>query len=81
MLVRMWSKENTPPLLVGVKTCTTTLEINLVVSQKTRNSSTSRLSYTTPGHIPKRCSTTPQGQLLNYVHSSFTHNSQKLEKI
>ena len=34
MLEKMWSKENTPPLLVGVQTCTVTLEINLVVSQK-----------------------------------------------
>ena len=79
MLVRLWSKGNTPPLLVGVQTCTTTLEINLAVSQKTGNSSTSRPSYTTPGHIPKRCPTIPQGHLLNYVHSSFIHNSQKLE--
>ena len=63
---------------VGMQTCTTTLEINLVVSQKTGNSSTSRASYTTPGHIPKRCSTVPQAHLLSYVHSSFIHNSQKL---
>jgi hypothetical protein len=40
MLVGMWSKGNTPPLLVGVQTCTTSLGINLVVSQKIRNSST-----------------------------------------
>jgi hypothetical protein len=26
MLVRMWRKRNTPPLLVGLQTCTTTLE-------------------------------------------------------
>jgi hypothetical protein len=32
MLRRMWSKENTPPLLVGAQTSTTTLEINLAVS-------------------------------------------------
>ena len=67
---------NPPPLLLGMWT---TLEINLVVSQKIGNSSTSRPSYTTPGHIPKRCSTIPQGRLLNYVHSSFICNSQKLE--
>jgi hypothetical protein len=42
----MWNKENTPPLLVGVQTFTNTLEINLAVSWKTGNSSTSRLSYT-----------------------------------
>jgi hypothetical protein len=52
---------------------------NLMVAQKTGNNSTSRPSYTTPGHIHKRCLTISQGHLLNYVHSSFTHNSQKLE--
>ena len=46
-------------MLVGVQTCTVTLEINLVVYLKFENSSTSRPSYTTPVHIPKRCSTTP----------------------
>jgi hypothetical protein len=41
------------PLLLGVQTCITTLEINLSVSWKPGNSSTVRCSYTTPGHIPK----------------------------
>jgi hypothetical protein len=39
MLIRMWRK-NTPLLLVGIQTETTTLENNLAVSQKTGNSST-----------------------------------------
>ena len=30
-------------------------------------------------HISKLCPTIPQGHLLNYVHSSFIHNSQNLE--
>jgi hypothetical protein len=34
MLARMWRKRNTPPLLVGLKACTTTLEISLAVPQK-----------------------------------------------
>jgi DNA polymerase III psi subunit len=34
MLVRMWRKRNTPPLLVGLQACTTTLEISLVFPQK-----------------------------------------------
>ena len=34
MLVRMWRKRNTPPLLVGLQACTTTLEINLAVFRK-----------------------------------------------
>jgi hypothetical protein len=34
MLARMWKKRNTPPLLVGLQTGTTTLEISLAVPQK-----------------------------------------------
>jgi hypothetical protein len=34
MLVRMWRKRNTPPLLVGLQAGTTTLEISLVVPRK-----------------------------------------------
>jgi hypothetical protein len=34
MLARMWRKGNTPPLLVGLQACTTTLEISLAVPQK-----------------------------------------------
>jgi hypothetical protein len=33
MLERMWRKRNTPPLLVGLQACTTTLEISLAVPQ------------------------------------------------
>jgi hypothetical protein len=34
MLVRMWRKSDTPPLLVGLQACTTALEISLVVLRK-----------------------------------------------
>ena len=40
MLVRMWRKTNTPILLMELKTYTTTLKLNLAVSQKIGNSST-----------------------------------------
>ena len=50
MLSRMWRKGNTPPLALRVQACVTTMEINLVVSQKIGNSSTSGLSYIIPGH-------------------------------
>jgi hypothetical protein len=53
MLVRMWRKRNTSPLLVGLQACTTTLEINLAVSQKTGHSTTGRSSNPSPGHIPE----------------------------
>ena len=67
-------------LQVGVQTCTATVEINVEVSQKTGNQPTSRSSYTTPGHIYKRCSILLQAHLINHVHYNFIHNSQKLEK-
>ena len=79
MLVRLWNKGITPPLLMGMQTCIISLEINLVVSQKTGNISILRPSYITPGHIPKRCSNIAQGHLPNYIYSSFISNSQKLE--
>jgi hypothetical protein len=34
-LARMWRKTNTPPLLVGLQTSTTTLESNLEIPQVT----------------------------------------------
>jgi hypothetical protein len=34
MLVRMWGKRNTPPLLVGLQAGITTVEISLLVPQK-----------------------------------------------
>jgi hypothetical protein len=34
MLVRMWKKRNSPPLLMGLQACTTTLEIRLEVLRK-----------------------------------------------
>jgi hypothetical protein len=40
MLASMWRKRNTPPLLVGLQACTTTLEISLAVLQKTGHSTT-----------------------------------------
>jgi hypothetical protein len=63
----------------GMQTFTTTSEINLLASQKIQNSSSSRPSYTTPGHISKRCPIMLLGHLLNYLHSSSILNSQKLE--
>jgi hypothetical protein len=56
MLVRMWGKRNTPPLLVGLQACTTTLEIILAVPQKIGHSTTGGFRNTSPEHISKRCS-------------------------
>jgi hypothetical protein len=53
MLARMWRKRYTPALLVILQAGTATLEIGVMASQKIGQSIT---SYTTPGHISKRCS-------------------------
>ena len=49
----MWSKGNTPPLVIGVQACIVILEISIVVSQKIGNQPTSHPAITTLGHIPK----------------------------
>ena len=46
----------TPSLLVGMQTCTTTLKISMVVSQKIGNQPISGPSNTTLEHVPKGCS-------------------------
>ena len=56
----------------GGQSCTTTLEVNLAVAQKIGNISTSRPSYTTPEHVPRRCATIPQGHLLNYAQQFYS---------
>jgi len=77
MLARMWRKRNTPPLLVGLQTGTTILEISLEVPQEIGHWITWGPSCTSLGHIPKRC---PNRHMLHYVHSSLIYNSQKLER-
>ena len=57
----------------------THFQINLVISHKIGNRCIPRPSCTTSGHILNRSSTVLQGHLLNYAHSNFIHNSQKLE--
>ena len=57
----MWSKWNTPSLVMGVQTCMSTLVISMVVSQKTGNKPISRPRNTTLRYIPKGCSRIIQG--------------------
>jgi hypothetical protein len=61
------SKVTSPPLLMLVKTCMASIEINMVVSPNVINKATSRFSYATLGNIPKGCSMLPQGCLLSYA--------------
>jgi hypothetical protein len=57
MLAWMWRKRNTPPLMVGLQACTTTLKISLVIPQKTGHNTTRRTSNTSPGHISRNVPT------------------------
>ena len=43
------------------------------------HSTTWGTSYTTPGHIPKRCSTITQGHVLHYVHGSLICKDMNLQ--
>jgi hypothetical protein len=72
-------KRETTPLLLGLQTGTTMVEINLEVPQYIGNRSTRRPSYTTLGHIPKRYPSMTQGNMLHNVHSGHICDSQKLE--
>jgi hypothetical protein len=65
---------------VGLQTGTTTLEIHLMLPQKIGNSSTWRPSYTTLGHIPKRCPTIPQGHVFHHVHSKLETSQISLDQ-
>jgi hypothetical protein len=49
-------KRDIPPLLVRLQAGTITIEISVVVPQKTGHSSTRRSSNTSPWHIPRRYS-------------------------
>ena len=64
---------------VRMQTCIASKEINVIVLQKDGIQSTSRPSCTPVDHIPKGHYNLLVGHLLKYVHSSFAHNSQKLE--
>jgi hypothetical protein len=74
ILERCGARGNIPPLLKGVQTCTTAMEINMAVSQRIGNQFTSRPNYTTLEYIPtKGYSILPQRQQFTYAHSSFIH--------
>ena len=66
VMAKMWSKGDTPLSLVGVQICTTTIEINMAVSQKIRNWSTSRSGYTTHSWV--------------YTQSTLHPTTKRLEK-
>jgi hypothetical protein len=57
MLARMWGKRNTPPVLVGLQACTTTLEISLEVPQIIEHNTTEDLAIPLLGVYPEEVPT------------------------
>ena len=72
-------KRNIYSLLVGMQSCTDTMEISIVVPQEAGNRSTSRFSYITLGHIVKGFYMLLQRYLLIPVPYCSIHNNQNLE--
>ena len=54
MLERVWRKENSPRLLVGMWIGTATMENNMDMPQKTKNRVAIWSSSSIPGHIPRK---------------------------
>lgn len=79
MLGRMQRKRNTHPLLVGVQTGMTTMEISVEVPQEAGKRSTSRCSCTTLGNVRTGRYILPQRHLLAHAHRHSISNSQKLD--
>jgi hypothetical protein len=61
MLVRMWRKRNTPPLLAGLQACTTTLEVSLEVPKKIGHRTTGRSAIPLLGIYPEYVPTHSKG--------------------
>jgi hypothetical protein len=79
MLARMWSKENNPPLLVGLQMNNHSGNQSDSFSQNWKYFYLKTQLYHSWVYTQK-ISIIQQGHLLNYVHSSFNHNSHKLEQ-
>ena len=63
MLEKVWSKRNSHPLLLGLKTCTTTLEISMVFLRKLGVNQPKDPAIPTLGYIPKK--------MLNHTTKGF----------
>lgn len=80
MLAMMWSKENIPPLLLGMQTYIATTEINMAVHKKIGNQSpqdaTSTFSCIAKGH-----SILLQEYLVNLISSAYQRSQQMFEEL
>jgi hypothetical protein len=74
MLERMWRNQNTPPLLLGLQTGTTTLEIIWRFLRKLEIGLPEDPAIPLLGIYPKNA-TMPQEHMFHYVHSSLICDS------
>jgi hypothetical protein len=81
MLVRMWRKRKTPPLLVGLQALTTTLEISLVVNHELDIVRLEDTAIPLLGIYPEYVPTGKKDTCSTMFLSSHIYNSQKLERI
>ena len=81
MIVRMWRKNTSFALLMGMQTGAATLENSMEVPQKTKNWTTLRPSNCTTRHLPKgyRCAVS-KGHMHPHVYSSTINNSLSMER-
>ena len=76
---RLWRKGNSPMLLVGMCVGAATMEGNMEITQKTKNTVAIQSVNPTPGHISRQNSNS-KSYMHHYVHSDTIHNSQDREK-
>lgn len=63
----------------GMQVYIAMMEIN-AVTQEAKNTSTSRSTYTTLGHIPKGCFILFMRHVFNHIHFCSISNSHKLKQ-
>jgi hypothetical protein len=80
MLLRMWRKRNSVPLLVGLQAYTTTLEVSLEVLRKLDIRLQDSPAIPLLGIYPEEVPTGNKNTCSTYVHSSLIYNSQKLKR-
>ena len=82
MLAKMWSNRDVHKLLVGMQIGTATLEDNLVVSYKTKNTVTLQSLSLIACYLPKGVENLcPYKGLHSNIYGSFIHNFPNLKSI
>ena len=76
MLERLWGKGNSPMLLVGVCVGAATMEDNMEITQKTKNTVAIQSINPTPRHISRQNSNS-KSYMHDYVHSDTSQQPRQ----